>query len=274
MRYILVAVTIVAALVLNSATVMAASSVDIFAKAGCLIDAATKKILYQKNADMRMYPASTTKIVTLVVALKNGDLNSIVTVDEDAAGCEGSSLDLKAGDKLTLHNLLYGMMLVSGNDAAEAVAVHVGGSREAFIKLMNEEACKSGALNTNFTNPHGLPDDNHYTTARDLALITAYAYDVPGFADIVGSSHKTIEFIDGQRYIVNTNKLLASYQGANGVKTGYTSAAGYCLVAAAKRGEVQLVAVILNSDKRYYDAEQLLDYGFKIIKEKNTSPAV
>lgn len=240
----------------------------IYAEAGCLINVSTKKILYEKQADIRMYPASTTKIITLLVALKKGDLDSIVTVNEDAAGCEGSSLDLNEGDKLTLNNLLVGMMLVSGNDAAEVVAQHVGGSRETFIEWMNDEAVKAGATNTNFTNPHGLPDNNHFTTARDLALITAGAYSVPGFAPIVSSPKRTIQFLDGSRQVTNTNKLLGKYRGANGVKTGYTNAAGCCLVAAAKREGVQLVAVILNSDERWDDAVQLLDYGFRTIEEE------
>ena len=169
---------------------------------------------------------------------------------------------------MTLRSLLEGMMLVSGNDAAEAVAKHVGGSREVFIEWMNVEAAKAGATNTNFTNPHGLPDNNHFTTAYDLALITAKAYSVPGFAPIVAAKEKTIQFLDYTRPVRNTNKLLWSYQGANGVKTGYTNSAGCCLVAGAQREGTQLVAVILNSEERWDDAAKLLDYGFQTLNTK------
>lgn len=254
----------------NPAAVMAAVPPDITAEAGCLINISDQHVLYEKRADRIMYPASTTKIMTLLVALKQGDLDSVVTVDAESAVCEGSSLYLKEGDQLTLHNLLYGMMLVSGNDAAEAAALSVAGSKEKFVELMNAEAKKIGANRTHFENPHGLPNINHYTTARDLALITASAYKIPGFADVVASSQKTIYFLDGSsRTVFNTNRLLRSYPGANGVKTGFTNDAGCCLVAAAKRNGIQLVAVVLNDDERWDDASSLLDYGFQLLQERN-----
>lgn len=241
---------------------------DIGAEAACLLNVQNKQFLFENNADSIMYPASTTKIITLLVALERGDLDSLVTVSAAAAGCEGSSLYLDAGDKLTLRNLLYGMMLVSGNDAAEAVAEHVGGSTDEFVKLMNIEAKRIGATMTHFSNPHGLPDPgNHYTTAHDLALITAYAYAVPEFREIVSHARKQIYFANGHsREVYNTNRLLKYYDGANGVKTGFTNDAGYCLVAGAKRDGVQLIAVILNSDSRWDDAANMLDYGFQLKK--------
>lgn len=273
MRLLVMLITFAIFLATTTTIAWGNTSPAIYAEAACLINAGTKQIIYEKQADIRMYPASTTKIMTLMVALKRGDLDSTVTVDADAAGCEGSSLYLNEGDKLTLRNLLEGMMLVSGNDAAEAAAKHIGGSRETFIEWMNNEAVKAGTSDTNFTNPHGLPDNNHYTTARDLALITASAYTVPGFALIVSSPEKIIRVSDESRQVTNTNKLLWHYRGANGVKTGYTNAAGCCLVAAAKRDDVQLVAVILNSDERWEDAAKLLDYGFQEFeKDLNKKP--
>lgn len=255
-------------ILLLSQAVGAASAVlpDIAAEAGCVLDVQSQKFVFEKSSDLIMYPASTTKIMTLIVALEKGDLDSIVTVSPSAASCEGSSLDLKAGDKITLRNLLFGMMLVSGNDAAEAVAEHISGSAENFVELMNAYAIRIGATRTHFSNPHGLPDPgNHYTTAHDLALITAYAYSVPGFKEIVSQSSKRIRFADGHiREVFNTNRLLKYYEGANGVKTGFTNEAGYCLVAAANRNNAQLIAVVLNSDSRWDDAVDMLDYGFQV----------
>ena len=235
------------------------------AEAAVLMSASDKQVLYAKNPDGIMYPASTTKIMTLITALENGDLTSTVVVSPGAASCDGSSLDLRAGDRITLKEILYGMMMVSGNDAAEAVAEHVGGSIPAFVQLMNDKAEKIGATRTSFSNPHGLPDPyNHYTTARDLALITVYGMKLPLFADIVSHTQYDVHFLNRKvMHTENTNRLLKTYPGANGVKTGFTNDAGDCLVAAAKRKNVQLIAVILNDDNRWEDAASLLDYGFQ-----------
>lgn len=234
------------------------------AEAAVLMVADTKQVVFAKKPDGFMYPASTTKIMTLLTALENGDPTGTVTVSSSAAACEGSSLDLQSGDKLTLSNAMYGMMLVSGNDAAEAIAENVAGSIPQFVKMMNENAVKIGAKNTHFSNPHGLPDPyNHFTTAYDLALITQYALQNPEFAKIVATKEYNVNFLNGKKtHVTNTNKLLKTYPGANGVKTGYTNDAGECLVAAAKRGGVQLIVVVLNSDHRWSDATKLLDYGF------------
>lgn len=251
----------------SMSTVLAAAAPSVEAEAAVLMNVSDKKVLFSQNPDGIMYPASTTKIMTLITALENGKLDSVVTVSAKAASCDGSSLDLTAGDKLTLKEALYGMMLVSGNDAAEAVAEHVGGSIPAFVKLMNKKAEQLGAVNTSFSNPHGLPDPyNHYTTAYDLALITAYGFKNPLFANIVSTKAYDVHFISPRHitHAVTTNKFLRSnYKGANGVKTGYTDAAGDCLVAGAKRGNVQLIVVLLNDDSRWEDAVTLLDYGFK-----------
>lgn len=235
------------------------------AEAAVVMVANTKQVLFEKNPYGIMYPASTTKIMTLITALENGDPNSIVTVSPSAAACDGSSLELHAGDKLSLNNAMYGMMLVSGNDAAEAIAENVAGSIPLFVNKMNANAARIGAKSTHFSNPHGLPDPyNHYTTAYDLALITAYAMQNNDFAKIVSTREYDVNFLNGKKtHVYNTDKLLKTYPGANGVKTGYTNAAGDCLVAGAKRGNVQLIAVILNDDYRWDDAAKLLDYGFQ-----------
>ena len=244
---------------------------SIEAEAACLIVADTQKILYDKKKDAIMYPASTTKIMTLLTALHHGKPDDVVTIGPDAAGVEGSSLELRTGNRLTLKELLTGMMLVSGNDAAEAVAQHLGGgSTNQFVFWMNQEAERIGADRTHFTNPHGLPDPiNHYTTAYDMARITAQGYKNPEFVRIVSSASADVHFLNRSAFHVsNTNKLLRQYKGANGVKTGYTEEAGECLVAGAQRNGVQLIAVIFNSDYRWKDAQKLLDYGFQMLAEK------
>lgn len=255
------------AVMISVNAVFAAELPQVDAEAAVVLKASDKKVLYAKNPDNIMYPASTTKIMTLITALEQGDLDSVITVSSSAATCEGSSLDLRAGDRLTLREALYGMMLVSGNDAAEAVAENVAGSIPAFVKLMNDKAEKIGTQRTHFSNPHGLPDPvNHFTTAYDLALITAYGLQNPVFAGIVSTRDYDVHFVSrggGITHARNTNKLLATYPGANGVKTGFTNAAGECLVAAAKRNGVELIAVVLNSEHRWADATRLLNYGFE-----------
>ena len=263
-------VLLVAAL-LSCQTAAAAQPPQIQAEAACLIVSGSQKMLYGKEPDKIMYPASTTKIMTLLIALQKGNLQDIVTVGEQAASCEGSSLELAAGDRIKLRDLLFGLMLVSGNDAAEAIAEHVGGSLDGFVALMNAEASRLGAHKTHFSNPHGLPDDaNHFTTARDLAIITENALKRTEFLEYVttASFEVTLQGTGERRSIANTNKLLKEYPGANGVKTGYTNDAGPCLVASARQGGVQLIAVVLNSEERWQDASRLLDYGFSLAAYK------
>ena len=235
-----------------------------------LMVAGTRQVLFDKDGHKIMYPASTTKIMTLITALKHGNLNDTVVVSPAAANVEGSSMDLQRLDRLSLRELLFGLMLVSGNDAAHAVAEHVGGgSYKKFIDWMNEEAERSGALRTHFSNPHGLPDPvNHFTTAYDLALITAEGFRTPGFEDFVSTPYHTAKFLNRTNgaSLVNTNRLLMTYQGANGVKTGTTNAAGRCLVSSARRGDVLLIAVVLNGgDTVFRDSALLLDYGFRAL---------
>ena len=211
--------------------------------------------------------ASTTKIMTAILAIEMGDLADVVTVSPRAAGVEGSSIYLERGEKLTLEDLLYGLMLRSGNDAAVAIAEHIGGTVENFANLMNRKAYQIGARNTHFVNPHGLHDDKHYTTAYDLALISAYAMENPVFRVIVSTKQKKIPW-EGRNYsrvLQNKNALLWDYEGANGIKTGYTKISRRCLASAALRFGMQLVCVVLDCQPWFEDSMALLDLVLRII---------
>lgn len=242
-----------------------AAPIELTAKSAIVMDARTGKVLYARDAESKRYPASTTKMMTLIVALEHGNLDEMVTTSQNASSTEGSSLWLSPGEQLRLMDMLYGIMLISGNDATVAVAEHISGSVEKFAKLMTEKAHAIGATNTNFTNSSGLPDPNHITTAHDLAKIAAYGYKNPIFSQIVSTQKKIIPWPgkDHDRELYNENKMLWLFDGGNGVKTGYTDAAGRCLVSAAKRNDIQLVAVVLDSDRMWDDSIALLDYGFQ-----------
>ena len=240
------------------------------ARSAIVMDAVTGTVLYERDIDARRYPASTTKMMTLIVALEHGKLDDIVTVSKNAEGVEGSTLWLVQGDKIPLGELLAGMMMHSGNDATVAVAEHIAGSVPAFVQMMNEKAGEIGAYNTHFANPNGLPDDNHYTTAFDLAKIAAYGYSIPHFEEIVSRQEATYEWVkDPSKQLRNENQMLWLYRGGNGVKTGYTEAAGRCLVSAARRDGMQLVAVVLDSYYMWNDSIALLDYGFQNARPKD-----
>lgn len=242
--------------------------------AGILIDASTGKVLYEKNAHTRMEPASTTKIMTAILALEKGNLSDVVTTGKQPTLADGTRIYLEEGEQLTLEQMLYGMMLNSGNDAAIAIAEHIGGSVEAFIEMMNEKAREIGAKDTTFVNPNGLPAKGHLTTAYDLALISRYALlNLPEFRKIVSTKTTEIPW-QGQEFdreLINLNKLLWNYDGADGVKTGYTSTAGSTLVASATQNGWQLISVILKSDATnvWSDSIALLDYGFTNFERKN-----
>ncbi|NLZ53086.1 MAG: D-alanyl-D-alanine carboxypeptidase [Thermoanaerobacteraceae bacterium] len=245
----------------------------IVGKAGIVMDVVTGKVLYENNAHTQFEPASTTKIMTAILALEKGSLLDIVVTSKEPPLVDGSRIYLEEGEELTLEEVLYGMMLNSGNDAAVAIAEHIGGNIETFVEMMNEKAREIGAYNTTFVNPSGLPDKGHLTTAYDLARISRYALlNFPEFGKIV--SAKTMEIPwQGQewdRQLVNLNKLLWSYEGADGVKTGYTSTAGHTLVASATRNDWQLISVVLKSDANIWsDSTALLDYGFANFEIKN-----
>ena len=240
---------------------------EVTARSAVVMEAATRKILYARDMKARRFPASTTKAMTLIVALEKGNLSDIVTVSRNAAGTDGSTLWLEEGDKIPLEDLLYGIMMMSGNDATIAIAEHIAGSVDAFTKMMTEKAREIGAADTYFVNPHGLPDERHYTTAYDMALIAAYGYQNPKFVEIVGTKEKTLLWIkDPAHFWRSENQMLWLYEGANGVKTGYTDAAGRCLVSGAKRNGIQLVSVVLDSLYMWSDSIAMLDYGFQHVK--------
>lgn len=241
---------------------------NVTATSAIVIEASTGHVIYARNPDAPMFPASTTKAMTLLMALESGKLEEIVTVSENAWGTEGSTLWLEANEKIPLNDLLYGMMMVSANDAAVAIAEHIDGSVANFAAHMTQRAKEIGATNTNFTNPHGLPDDNHYTTARDLALITAQGLKTPGFEQVVTTPEATFSWIHDKnnKTIRTENRMLWMYNGCNGVKTGYTQRAGRCVICAAKRNGIQLISVVLDGLYMWNDSIILLDYGFENIE--------
>lgn len=245
--------------------------------AAVLMEMETGTILFEKAAKKRMYPASITKIITGIVALEASNLEEIVTVSEEARYEEGTRVFLSPGEQKSMELLLYGLLLNSGNDAATAIAEHIDGSKSKFADRMNEFVKEIGAQQTHFTNPHGLHETEHYTTALDMALITRYAMADSVFREIVAT--KTLPW-DGEEWeseLVNHNKLLWRYEGATGIKNGYTDQSGNTLVASAERNGNELIAVLLegnSSEAVYDDAVHLLDYGFELLQVSPIEPEV
>lgn len=233
-------------------------AVSTSATSAILMDADSGRVLYEQNADTRMLIASTTKIMTALVAIREGNLADMVTVKREATLTEGSSMYLKEGEQLTLETLLYGLMLCSGNDAAVAIADHVGGSQAGFVKLMNDTAQALGMENSSFANPNGLDDEKHYSTARDMAKLACAAMKNETLVRIVSTRSVTI----GGRTMTNHNKLLAFMDGCIGLKTGYTRAAGRTLVSCAERNGQRLVVVTLQDGNDWADHQSLYEYGF------------
>ena len=222
----------------------------------------SNRVLYKQNENDRLPMASTTKILTCITVIENcEDLNEYVTIPMDAQGVEGSSIYLKAGEKQKVSDLLYGLMLQSGNDCAVSLAYHVSGSVEEFAKLMNQTAIKAGAENSNFVNPHGLPNDNHYTTALDLAKISAYAMKNMVFREIVSTKKHVIPYPgkDYDRIILNKNKILSMVDGGCGIKTGFTKKAGRCLVSCVNRNGMDVICVVLNCPMMFEDSIALIE---------------
>ena len=241
------------------------------AHAAVIMDVNSGRILYSKDMDEKLPMASTTKIMTTLIAIESGRLEEKVNVSKKASYTEGSSIYLREGETHTVNDLLYAIMLRSGNDASVALAEHIGGSIEGFVGLMNRKAQDIGAMNTQFANPHGLDAPGHYTTAHDLALITAYALKNRKFSDIVKSKKWTIKGPKNEnwdRVMINKNKMLWQFDGGDGVKTGFTKKAGRCLVSSATRDGMQLVCVVLNCGPMWNDSSVLLEYGFKNYSKK------
>ncbi len=241
------------------------SADEISAKSAILIDAQTGRIIWGKNENERLPMASTTKIMTTILTLESGDLDTEFTVDSEAIKTEGSSMGLVEGDVVTKRDLCIGMLLPSGNDAANCAAVKVGGDRENFAKLMNQKADMLGMTSSHFVTPSGLHDDDHYSTARDMAVLAAYALKNPDFAEICSQTSISLDFgiPPFTRWLKNTNKLLSMYDGCIGVKTGFTDEAGRCLVSAVERDGITLICVTLNAPDDWNDHIKLYDYGFQ-----------
>ena len=234
------------------------------AKAACILEMETGRVLFEENMHKRLPMASTTKVMTALLAIENGELSDRVTCSGNAFGVSGTSIYLAQGETLTLNEMLLGLMLSSGNDAAVAIAEHIGGSVEGFAQMMNARAKEIGAVNTNFVNPHGLPDERHYTTAYDLALIAREAMENETFRRIVSTRQASIPW-EGRTYnrvLKNKNALLTSYEGATGVKTGFTSKAGRCLVFGAQREGMEIIGVVLSCSDWFDEAARLMDASF------------
>ncbi|MEA4966278.1 MAG: D-alanyl-D-alanine carboxypeptidase family protein [Oscillospiraceae bacterium] len=249
------AATVAAALLLASCALAAP---EVSAVHAVLLDADSGRVLYEKNAEERALIASTTKIMTALLVCEQCNLADRVRIPKAAVGIEGSSIYLREGEILTVQDLLYGMMLHSGNDAAMALAIYCGGTEGDFVALMNDKAGLLGLSQTHFANPNGLDNDGNFSTALDLARLAAYAMKNSDFRCTVSCKTVTI----GSRSLRNHNKLLFRYEGAIGVKTGYTKAAGRILVSAAERSGRQLIAVTINAPDDWNDHTALLDYGF------------
>ena len=258
---------------MNSAQYVCADSQS-EGKAECVMELNSRRVLYERRGDLRLPMASTTKIATAITILNEcKDLQEIVEIPAEAVGVEGSSVHLEQGGHYSVEALLYGLMLRSGNDCATALAFHIGGCIRNFSVKMNETAQKAGALSTHFVNPHGLPQQNHYTTARDLSLISCYAMENTTFQKIVATQYYE------PKHWANKNKILTQYEDGIGIKTGYTKEAGRCLVSAAKRGDMTLVCTVLNCGPMYERSIQLLDdafntYAYLPLVEKGDKMAV
>lgn len=246
-------------------------------RSAVVIDRKSKAVIYGKNENVKKAMASTTKIMTAMVVIQNTNLNNTVEISKKSAGTGGSRLGLKVGDKITVKDLLYGLLLRSGNDCAVALAEYVAGSVPEFSNLMNQNAQMLGLNNTHFITPHGLDEEEHYTTAYELAVLTDYALNNEVFAQIVNTKSYTININENTKTLNNTNELLGNLNGVYGVKTGFTNGAGRCLVTSIKRGNLDIICVVLGADTkkdRTRDSAKLIEYTFNKYEEINISEKV
>ncbi len=254
----------------NGAVSTSADVPGVSAGQAILMDGETGKVLYEKNADEKAYPASTTKIMTALITIEtlekyDSPIEQKITVPKAAQGVEGSSIYLKTGEKISIEDLLYGLMLVSGNDAAVALAEIIGGSQENFVAMMNERAAQMGCSSTNFVNPNGLFDENHYTTAKDMAIITREAMKNETFREIVAAKfHKADRQESDYITFYNKNKTVHEFEGGIGVKIGYTKNSGRTLAAAAQRDGKTMICVVMSAPDWFNDAYRLMEYGFSL----------
>lgn len=267
---------------LNDNNIIEASSLDIQelninARSCIVLDRLSKTILYGKNEFNKVKMASTTKIMTATIIIENCNLNKTVEISKKAAGTGGSRLGLKTGDKITIKDLLYGLMLCSGNDAAVALAENCSGSIDEFSNLMNKKAKELGLNNSHFESPHGLDSDNHYTTAYELAILSDYALQNKTFLNIVGTQKFTVTINGYPKTISNTNELLGNLLGVYGIKTGFTNGANRCLVTACKRNDMDIICVVLGCDTKKFrtqDSIKLLEYAYKNFEYVNISEKI
>lgn len=241
-------------------------------RAAIIYDRTSKTVIYGKNINDKRAMASTTKIMTAILVLENGNLDKEISVSKKAANIGGSRLGIKTGDKIKLKDLLYGLLLRSGNDAAVQIAIEIGGSVEEFVQMMNLKAKEIGLTNTHFVTPHGLDDENHYTTAYEMALLTDYALNNKEFAKIVNTKQATVNINSKTTTINNTNELLGNLEGVNGVKTGFTNNAGRCLVTSVNREGFQIITVVFGADTKKFrtkDSIELIEYNYKNFMQIN-----
>ena len=267
-KAIYIAALILAAVVFSFLTIYAfgehkEQSFYVSAHSAALYQPETNSFLYTKNADERLPMASTTKIMTALVAIENSNPSDIIVIDDSAIGVEGSSAYLKPGDILTMDELLYALLLQSANDAAVAIACHISGDVDSFSALMNDKAKELGLTNTNFTNPHGLDSKDHYTTARELAIIASEALKNEKLKQIVSTYKKSFVSEERSRTYINHNKLLYLYDGCVGVKTGFTKKSGRCLVGAAEKDGLCFISVTLDAPNDWNDHSTMLNYGYE-----------
>ena len=259
-------ISIISIMCILPVTSFAEDKLIVYAPSYIAYDRITKKTIFGKKIDEKVPMASTTKIMTAILTIEYGKLNETVTVTQNAQNITGWQLKLQKGDKISLQDLLYAIMLYSANDGAVAIAEHIGGSVEDFCQMMNEKAKQIGAYNTNFTSPHGLDNDMHYSTPYDLAIIMDYALDNELFRKVISTTSYTININGYNRTLNNTNKLLTSLNGSVGGKTGYTGKAGYCLVNNCKKDNMDIIAVVLGAGttkQRFDETANILNYATK-----------
>lgn len=266
-RFLILLLLLVLIFSLFTVYISSEQKITVSARSAALYEPETKRFLYTKNANERLGMASTTKIMTALIALETLDLSEDIAIDARAVGIEGSSIYLKHGEIMNALDLIYALMLQSANDAAAALAYKIAGSIENFAELMNEKALKLGLTDTHFTNPHGLDDKEHYTTAHDLAIISAEALRNDTFREITSTYKREVE-TDTKRILVNHNKMLKSYDGCIGVKTGYTTRSGRCLVSAAQRDELTMISVTIDAPDDWKDHTQMLNYGYSTLEKR------
>lgn len=267
--------TLMVAICLPKPALAVTEAPDVLASAVVLIDVASGKVLYENNMNQQLYPASTTKVMTALLVLENMELDDTITLPDDFVNDGESGIWLEAGETHTVEDMLMALMLRSANDAAQALAIGVSGSVEEFAELMNEKAKSLGLTNSNFVNANGLHNDDHYTSAYDLAIITQAAMEYDDFNRIITTSSWTIPGPPNgeERVVYNLNSLLSRYEYADGVKTGYTKQAGNCLVASASKDGQRFIAVILNSNDMYTQAEELFEWAFQNYKSNDVLAA-